>query len=119
MPGAGSSSFSSLHGSDHQGVGEVCQPRDVLLQGQLRCSQKCAQNLVASSFIAAVLSNPFRKAVVSTGKDALTETEERSCVTVSNAFPSQFFKVAVLMNGLTVFVGLRSLNCDRPLANRA
>jgi len=52
-------------------------------------------------------------------KDALTGTEEHSGVTVSNSFPSQFFKVAVLVNGLTVFVGLRSLNWDRPLANRA
>lgn len=51
--------------------------------------------------------------------DALTGIEELSRVTVSNSFPSQFFQVAVLVNGLTLFVGLRSLNWDGLVANRA
>jgi hypothetical protein len=91
---------------------------ELTLTAGLGVAQKCAQN-PASSFIPAVLSNPFRKEVASRSQDALRKAEERSCVTVSNALPSQFFKVAMLVNGLTVFVGLRSLDCDRLPANRA
>ena len=52
-------------------------------------------------------------------KNAWTGIEGLSRVTVSNPFPSQFFQVAVLVNGLTVFVGLRSLNGNGLVANRA
>jgi hypothetical protein len=52
-------------------------------------------------------------------KEAWIGIEEFSGVTVSNSFPSQFFKVAVLMHGLAVFVGVGSLNWDGLFANRA
>ena len=52
-------------------------------------------------------------------KDAWTGVEELSRIAVSNPFPSQFFQVAVLVNGLALFVGPRSLNWDGLVANRA
>ena len=52
-------------------------------------------------------------------KKALSSINGLSGVTVSNSFPSQFFKVAVLVNGLAVFVGVGGLNGDGLFANRA